>query len=501
MGASTYDLDDAEVALYRFAGAPDEPNLLSLAGGLPSVSIKDQLIRAHALVDWMARTGLVGVGRKLLVVGGGLTGQFITQLGDAAGSHTVLIDQSYGRLMKQARCVTRHYCPRQYDFPAPEALTESSWNALEGIDRTLFAGLIATSLRIDRGPVAEVVQDLLAKTKAGSFGWPRRRLKRRFLGYRAADEFFAGERRCRTWTAVHDGPEHLEYLGFHAIVYCGGPGREDLGPACSRPPKDAHCDYEGPEFWGNDALTEERAGIPGAEAVCVLLSGAGDGGLQDLLRVTTGMHYARDLAKLVLGDEALRRLAAHVARIDESLIDAEGCDAFQKLEGEYLDALHRELGADGWREAFGALEDLWSLRKLECVHVARQCTHTTWSYSLNRLMALVVAKFLEERHRCDHGGVFVDHRSLAHVDSSDGLHARLRPTKGCKERDFVAPDSELESFSCAPLVIRHGTTRGKDEARFLVRGRFSPGLDPLLRRGLSLARGGARPPGIGHPGG
>ena len=81
---------------------------------------------------------------------------------------------------------------------------------------------------------------------------------------------------------------------FGAMVWAAGFGQENC-TVVAKPPAASAPDrllYEGQPFWGPDLFTDLRNSIPRPS---VLISGSGDGALQDYLRVTTRLDSASTL--------------------------------------------------------------------------------------------------------------------------------------------------------------------------------------------------------------
>jgi hypothetical protein len=82
--------------------------------------------------------------------------------------------------------------------------------------------------------------------------------------------------------AVSRSPGH-----FGAIIWAAGFGRENCFVSNSN---GLPC-YEGIPFWNADVFSDLRSFVRNPN---VLISGGGDGALQDYLRIVTGYHLARD---------------------------------------------------------------------------------------------------------------------------------------------------------------------------------------------------------------
>ena len=95
-----------------------EPLLFDISGRAP-ISIRDQILRGHYLIRALHRTGGVGPGVRLLIVGAGAAGASAAIEAVKRGVQTVLVEAKPGPFLLQASCSTRWIDPAQYDFVAP----------------------------------------------------------------------------------------------------------------------------------------------------------------------------------------------------------------------------------------------------------------------------------------------------------------------------------------------------------------------------------------------
>jgi Glucose inhibited division protein A len=95
------------------------PHFFNLGGRLAPISIRDQLVRAQAIIEDAVAEGLIGQVpfRPLLVVGAGAAGAAAAVWAAQLGVPTTLIERGPNACTLQAGCTTRWIDPGQYDWP------------------------------------------------------------------------------------------------------------------------------------------------------------------------------------------------------------------------------------------------------------------------------------------------------------------------------------------------------------------------------------------------
>src|SRR5208337_4478478 len=100
------------------------PNFFNLSGPLAPISIRDQMVRAQAIVEDAIAEGLIGPpDRPLLVVGAGAAGAAAAIWAADHRVPTTLIDRGPSAFTLQAACTTRRIDPSQYDWPVDHWVT------------------------------------------------------------------------------------------------------------------------------------------------------------------------------------------------------------------------------------------------------------------------------------------------------------------------------------------------------------------------------------------
>lgn len=252
------------------------PHLYELSE-LRAANVRDQIVRATHLTRALCNAGLIDKDRPMLVLGGGAAG-FSCAVTALEYSHASvwLLEREATLFSVQMNVETRVICPVEFDWP------HANWSGGALPDDTGCD----YPLRFERSPA-----DLIA------FDWLQQATR-----YQAV---FAERFRVFTNMDVRslefDGQESgvrvpkLDQLSsapilFGAVVSCIGFGSEIVADKTGR------WSYAGVKFWANDRLKFERLNIKNAPTVGVLISGAGDGAMQDVQRALT-RKFGRDLAE------------------------------------------------------------------------------------------------------------------------------------------------------------------------------------------------------------
>jgi hypothetical protein len=179
---------------------------------------------------------------------------------------------------------------------------------------------------------------------------------------------------------------------FGCVIYAVGFGAE----------KNKAGDFYSRHFWQTDKLEDAFAGCKAGSAspVSVAICGAGDGALQDFIRVVTGMHSARDLMDKVAQwlppehevliqseeEQAQRALLWIHNKEDEHRICL-------RLHGIYQSIVD-ELAADP--EVIAELSNVLEARLAGLkVVLYHPCDHFSPGYGLNRFLVLLLCKWAE----------------------------------------------------------------------------------------------------------
>lgn len=94
-------------------------NVFNLGGRTP-LSIRDQIVRAHYLVERLFSSAYRDWNPTLLVVGGGVAGVTVATLAARRQANVLLVDASESPFRLQQQCA-RWIDPVQHDWPAPHS--------------------------------------------------------------------------------------------------------------------------------------------------------------------------------------------------------------------------------------------------------------------------------------------------------------------------------------------------------------------------------------------
>jgi hypothetical protein len=300
---------DQVLALHRVSHRKFE------LSGLRTGSVKDQMMRAHLVVERLWKHNIIeGRDRKLIILGGGVAGTVAALSAVKRGVEVWLIESKDGVMRTQMRS-SRRIDSAEYDWPQDHwneaaALWEKGTipleyvggraNALAAVWESVFDDWveegIAGTLPPGKGDI-----NFISGVDANDFAFEDARTAH-------GDGVFAYKRRS---------PRDSTFFG--AAISCIGFSGEKIEVAGS------HGTFKGYEFWGSDPFEEPTLGLTlkPDEAIQVLLSGGGDGAQQDFQRALTGkfgLELYRDMApylpakldllKSVLAEDAARRAFA-----------------------------------------------------------------------------------------------------------------------------------------------------------------------------------------------
>lgn len=265
----------------------DNQAIFDLSNGHSTISIRDQMVRAVMLGDrlpvWLkTEYNSDEISWPILVIGAGACGMSAAIALASQGLQVLVVDRIPVPFSVQLDCTTRWLDPTQYDWPMDHWTSQSfrwqnthsnppfPWNADH-------ASLIVKNQWIP-----------LLNTHTRAIG---KRLK-----FRGRTDARIGKISIRKTMPKLLFPEiedletgqRTSSYGFAAIIIATGSAPE----RCSLPncPK-----FVGYPFWSTDPFEKLSSGVAGDKSDRVLVSGAGDGALQDFLRVLTRRKSVRQI--------------------------------------------------------------------------------------------------------------------------------------------------------------------------------------------------------------
>jgi hypothetical protein len=435
------------------------------------------MVRAQAIVEDAIAEGLIGPpDRPLLVVGAGAAGAAAAIWAANHRVPTTLIDRGPSAFTLQAACPTRRIDPGQYDWPVDHWVTPDfpcvpfptamRWS--ETFSQRLAAGwkeqLKAAkdaypSLAVHYKTTAEPGVMLFGGAPAAPIGW--------------AMPLDGG------LTGTHNFAMVLWTVGFAPeACTCGA--------------------YRGFAFWEKDRFSEPNCGLAAATPADVVISGSGDGALQDFLRITTGRQLARNILntffrlagptflprdqverELHCAEDLAQRAASWGPGRRGGATDKNDHATLQRLHDAHDQLVQALLFVPGpagppftlYRGAAAALAALAALvaKATAKVRLIHSCTHFSNAYGLNRFLVLLIGRCLEalsgpgsvfigQRRVAEPPGVVCKHPTPTPINPTDCLgkphELILELARDC--RAPANPPVAAGMLTANVVIIRHG---------------------------------------------
>jgi Pyridine nucleotide-disulphide oxidoreductase len=369
--------------------------LFDLATGLSSVAIRDQMVRAMMLADelpeWLQQEHGAGFMEwPILVIGAGACGMTAAAALARQGFRVLTIDRSNRPFSVQRNCTSRWVSPTQYDWPLDHWRRERfRWSAAHR--RPPFAWQAALSSQIVRNQ------------------WiPKFRAHRRAVGPLLQ---FQGdvEADLNTLAVDPNQPKLLQlvirdlqtghqaqYGPFGAIILATG-FRPETAVLPGNP------QFVGHKFWSTDTFEAVACGVPIGQAQegTVLISGTGDGALQDFLRIVTRRRSVRQIFD-ALGLGAVAFAVEEIASADQRAERALNWCRTRRdpFAVAYLDELHQThqrvvqtLTANAALQM--AVPGVVQGRPQRTILVSRSQTFAC-TYALNRFLTLLLLALIQD---------------------------------------------------------------------------------------------------------
>ncbi len=397
--------------------------IFSVSGKISPLSIRDQMIRGRMLVDRAFEQMLISKTLPLMVVGAGAGGVSAALRSAQLGVPTFLIEKERQAFSVQAACATRWIDPTQYDWPLDHwqvgqyphppknPRVPLSWRGGRAVD--LAAGWYGELLNIVA--LARLVQHTPVMLRF----WRGCQLR----STPVLDS--SGQILHVTLERVRTGKQYPIDVGM--VILATGFGREQhylLTNGSTQPHPIWGCAHPtwGFGFWQNDRLSEPDLGISKGTP-SVLISGSGDGALQDFLRVTTtGSSAAEIYSKCRIPDDFERRL--QTAQEWAHRTYSWGCRArhdhavLKRLHSAYEQVVRNALQLANVQRALRAL-----VRPVvPAVRLVYECDHFSAAYGLNRFLALLIGNYLESKSAAGPGSILISGHRLKDLRSDEKGH-------------------------------------------------------------------------------
>jgi hypothetical protein len=362
------------------------PLLYDLSSGLQPMSIRDQIYRGYSLVRRALDRGLLVPGQELpiLVIGGGVAGAIASMTAAENNVPAVLIEQGKTLFRKQVPAQHRAVCPTQYDWPAPH-WTQGVYPWWAGARMPL-----AWSKNAASAVAAQWISALNAVASTNS-RLLSIQLERKFVSH-TIDVTNEAVR------ATFDPP--LDQSLYSLVIACAGSGPERI----SVPPT-----YKGFAFWSPDPYGRPNLDLPSNVRPNILISGSGDGSLQDYIRIVCGRSAGEIYNSLPADLKPF--VESTVAKIEDASMrsflwgEAGELDhpIHSDVQTKYLSLVSDLLTSSKFSGALKKnLKALIGRRlKMLSVKLLYPCEHFWSCYALNRFVLLLLSEYIKQEQEID----------------------------------------------------------------------------------------------------
>jgi hypothetical protein len=266
---------------FLFAHKRTAGPLFDLSTKLNTISVRDQMTRALLLADrlpgWLREQLGVEHKQPVLVVGGGACGMTAAVALAWQGLKVEVAERDGHLFNLQRNCTSRWLDPTQYDWPL-DTWRVQRFPLSRAHRRTPFGWRANTARRIAQGWGGQLSRHL----RHGAAITLRRGLE---AGLR--HRYIEAQRLLRVQFNDPQTGHVVGWGNYGAVVWAFGHGDERCTLANSP-------QFRGLPFWHSDRLEEDHCGLATqADEGTVLISGSGDGALQDFLRVVTRRQSVR----------------------------------------------------------------------------------------------------------------------------------------------------------------------------------------------------------------
>lgn len=417
-------------------------------------SIRDQLVRATLLVDRLIHRKFLGPDSGLIIIGCGFSGLAATACALQNGIEVALLESRKNPyLPSQAICETRWVDPCLYDWPEPSWKC-LKWKGLPWIEEGLqaaFAKELCEQTRDKFQIVLDSLKSLRYNVVAESLpSFPEiARWGRRDAGYQ--------------WLRLTEGEQIMAYALKNFFPHLIGRSCvliDCRGFVSERTQLEGG--YAGPRFWENDEF-EKVDFIQPRQIRKIMISGGGDGAVQDMLRLIFPEINARSLLeqfrssfsdKIEEVEKDLLGLSIQWRRNAAALGDATASNRIKiRMDEICHEHVDRLLTPDRISHLAKWLRKMPEGGKLNIVlRTKRQ--ELDDCYPLNRFLGILAIKLIA---KCPQSRITISHR----VTEKDLENVKDIRAEGSRvPRHHLRPvneDGETEG-DFDEVIIRHGAT-------------------------------------------
>ncbi len=397
-----------------------------MSGFFSPIAIRDQVIRAYRIVKRAVHHKIISSERPLLIIGGGIAGMTAAIVAAEAGIRTVLVEKRAFRhnILKS----NRNYCPVQYDwsynhwkdgvFPLEDEseIPKLPFNLKEGAVHFSFNRVQQQFFKYINRKDLEKSLTLHEANKFADFsiiekdGHKLPFLKAQFK--------------------QNDKIENLKELNCHHLpdvdefgmgLSCIGFGDENISIKQS--------DFQSLRFW---EFIQHPQFVKNNNKI--LVCGGGDGALQEFLMLVTQEKTAKEVFKKALqGVDAglINDIENNIRKAEEDTRSYElWLNGRDKLDKNNLCKAYRNLHTNYENEVEKLLQESeisQNLKKLitenaykDKITVTFLCNHFSACYPLNRFLAILIGKHIDEKRK-DNGidSVFKKYSSVIGITGTE----------------------------------------------------------------------------------
>lgn len=428
-------------------------------------SIRDQILRSSWLVDRALNAGKLGPGKSFLVVGGGPGGVSAALRATAAGVPTTIVDPNLEPFSRQRACHTRWIDPTVYEWPL-SCHSEIAWG--ERLPLPYSGGKSSEIVRLHWDPP---IHAHTVPQNSDQHNRSRLSLTRGFASLPIEEDMNDTVMVSVSNAASASSPATLMFANL--ALWAPGPPRENT--RCGN--------YVGFHFWESDPY--DQSPLLPAQDSRIVVSGGGDGALQDILRFVfdpVRVPSPRLLAEILSRYTAAELLVRLLSVIDHgqrtylwsggSRAKAQDCALLSEAHEKFRE-IARHLSSIP--ELVAELRGLFrqSSPKISFVHA---CSHFAKVYPLNQLLVLVLIECAPDIIEYIPG--FGVSEVLSQDDHTCGSPATChgRPhAVSVRARSCVNPLITVNSLGTRNIVVvRHGPEPAAREITTTVRRQVLP---------------------------
>jgi hypothetical protein len=365
---------------------------INIGGRWSPLSIRDQMLRGRWAVE--RAMNLLGGDRPLAVIGAGAGGVTAAMTAVNAGIPTTLFEKEHDPFSRHVRC-RRWVDPTQYDWPLDHYTQgQIPWPGTPPVQLSWPNAGRAFALVGDWRAQFQAFR--LSSNATAFFTW------RPDVEVVDVRQNAAGTMAEVEWRQARKRGTTVTPFGLVITAMGFGDERSYLTYAPGHVPG-VHP-FRGYPFWSRDSFEHPRLSwTPRPRPPRILISGGGDGALQDFLRIVTRFKSARELW------DSLSLSAARRARIQKEAQDIED-QANRALiwsgKNEHDHVALSRLMTD-FRGLAAAIYGMGRVpakldqairHDFQTLWFVHPCSHFSQGYALNRLLVLLLMFRLQERY-------------------------------------------------------------------------------------------------------